>query len=93
MPSVEFLAGGATMKSRFMDSLLRVDAYSLGVVLALVVFLRAVVPYLVDPHCIRSNGITGPLFAQFSDAWLGWVAGQGHRSEVVHEIHEKYGEF
>ena len=34
----------------------------------------------------------GPFLAEFSDAWLGWVAAQGHRSEVVHDMHAKYGE-
>ncbi|KAL5498955.1 hypothetical protein ACEPAH_1473 [Sanghuangporus vaninii] len=81
------------MKSQIIDSLLRIDTYSLGVVLALVVVLGVVVPYFVDPHCIRSNGITGPLLAQFSDVWLGWTAGRGHRSEVVHELHKKHGTF
>ncbi|EJC97642.1 cytochrome P450 monooxygenase pc-bph [Fomitiporia mediterranea MF3/22] len=52
-----------------------------------------VVPYLLDKHHIRRNGITGPFLAMFSDAWLGWVAAQGRRAEVVHEKHKKYGKF
>lgn len=59
-------------------------------VLAVGVALVHVVPWLFDPHGIRSY--PGPLLAKFSDAWLGWVAAQGHRSEVVHELHKKYGE-
>ncbi|EIN08191.1 cytochrome P450 monooxygenase pc-bph [Punctularia strigosozonata HHB-11173 SS5] len=45
--------------------------------------------YLLDPHNIRD--IPGPTLAKFSDAWLGWVAAKGHRSEVVHEMHAQYG--
>lgn len=74
------------------DALLNVDLVSVCVIIPVVLLLVHFVPYFVDPHCIRSNGITGPFWAQFTDAWLGWVVGQGHRSEVVHELHEKYGE-
>ncbi|KAL5480884.1 hypothetical protein ACEPAI_9825 [Sanghuangporus weigelae] len=49
--------------------------------------------YLIDSHCIRANGITGPLLARFSDAWLGWVQAHGHRSQVVYDLHKKYGSF
>lgn len=79
------------MGSAIIDALLRVDLASLLVILPLVLVLSIVVPYVVDPHCIRTNGITGPLLAQFSDLWLGWVAAQGHRSEVVHELHKEQG--
>ncbi|PPQ92268.1 hypothetical protein CVT25_008576 [Psilocybe cyanescens] len=48
-----------------------------------------VIPYLFDPHSIRRH--PGPFLAKFSDLWLGWVSKNGHRSEVVHEIHKKYG--
>lgn len=75
------------------DAILNVDLVSVCVIIPVVLLLVHFVPYFVDPHCIRSNGITGPFWAQFSDAWLGWVVGQGHRSEVVHELHEKYGEW
>ncbi|KAJ7126286.1 cytochrome P450 [Mycena epipterygia] len=47
--------------------------------------------YLVDPYGIRQY--PGPFLARFSDAWLGWVSQQGHRSEVIHEMHLKYGPF
>ena len=55
--------------------------------LVLVVHL---VPYVVDTRGVRS--IPGPWLAKFTDAWLGRVAARGHRSEVVHELHTKYGE-
>ncbi|KAJ7463301.1 cytochrome P450 monooxygenase [Mycena latifolia] len=47
--------------------------------------------YLVDPFGIRKY--PGPFLAKFSDAWLGWVSCQGHRSEVIHDLHKKYGPF
>ncbi|THG98239.1 hypothetical protein EW145_g7458, partial [Phellinidium pouzarii] len=73
-----------------LDALMRVDPLTLCAALPPIVLLGLLVPYLVDPHCIRSNGITGPLLARFSNVWLGYVAAQGHRSEVVHELHDKY---
>ncbi|KAF4618517.1 hypothetical protein D9613_010014 [Agrocybe pediades] len=48
-------------------------------------------PYLIDPHGIRR--FPGPLIAKFSDIWLGVVCKNGHRSEIVHEMHKKYGPF
>ncbi|KAJ6495457.1 cytochrome P450 monooxygenase [Mycena sanguinolenta] len=45
--------------------------------------------YFVDPYGIRHH--PGPFLAKFSDAWLGYVSQQGHRSEVIHEMHLKYG--
>jgi hypothetical protein len=33
-----------------------------------------------------------PLTLCSPDLWLGCVARQGHHSEVVHEMHNKYGE-
>ncbi|KAK0203125.1 cytochrome P450 monooxygenase [Desarmillaria ectypa] len=58
------------------------------IVLAVLVHL---VPYLIDSHRLRSY--PGPLVAKFSDAWLASVAYQGRRSEVVHDLHRKYGPF
>jgi benzoate 4-monooxygenase len=45
--------------------------------------------WLLDEHSIRS--IPGPPLAALSDAWLGYWAAQGKRSEQVHEMHQKYG--
>ncbi|KAK0466868.1 cytochrome P450 monooxygenase [Desarmillaria tabescens] len=59
-------------------------------VVALVVLVH-LVPYLIDSHRLRSY--PGPLLAKFSDAWLAYVAYQGHRSEVVYDLHRKYGPF
>ncbi|KAG1823417.1 cytochrome P450 [Suillus subaureus] len=55
------------------------------------ILLAYVIPYLRDPYNQRS--IPGPFLARFSDIWLGWVASQGHRSDVVHQLHNKYGTF
>ncbi|KDQ19990.1 hypothetical protein BOTBODRAFT_27392 [Botryobasidium botryosum FD-172 SS1] len=68
-------------------------AYSPFTVVALVV-LAHVAPYLADAFGYNKQpSIPGPWLAKFSDAWLGWVAAQGSRSEVVHQQHLKYGKF
>ncbi|KAL5499106.1 hypothetical protein ACEPAH_1624 [Sanghuangporus vaninii] len=61
--------------------------------LSAVVLVGHLAPYLIDPHHIRVNGITGPLLAWFSDVWLGWVQAHGHRSQIVHDLHKQYGIF
>ena len=53
------------------------------------ILLFHLVPYFLDPHAIRAY--PGPVLARLSDIWLGWVAAHGHRSERVHELHQKYG--
>lgn len=53
------------------------------------VLVGHVVLWLADPYKIRSY--PGPLLAKFSDAWLGYTAAQGHRSEVVHTLHKQHG--
>ncbi|KAK0466865.1 cytochrome P450 monooxygenase [Desarmillaria tabescens] len=58
------------------------------IVLAVLVHL---VPYLIDSHRLRSY--PSPLLAKISDAWLAYVVYHGHRSEVVHDLHRKYGPF
>lgn len=45
--------------------------------------------FVLDPHSIRRY--PGPFLAKFSDVWLGRIAAEGHRSEVVHKLHEKHG--
>ena len=54
-----------------------------------VVVLVHLVDYLFDSHALRRY--PGPFFAKFTDLWLGRVAAAGHRSETVHELHQKYG--
>lgn len=58
-------------------------------ILPVLFILVHLVPYLYDPHGLRSY--PGPFLAKFSDAWLGVVSKNGHRSELVHEMHLKYG--
>jgi len=72
------------------DTLLNLDITSSLSLLVAVVVLGHLVPYIVDPHALKSY--PGPLLAKLSDLWLGRVAVDGHRSEVVHELHKKYGE-
>ncbi|KDR80199.1 hypothetical protein GALMADRAFT_242488 [Galerina marginata CBS 339.88] len=62
---------------------------SLALLLPLGIVLVHLIPYLLDPHGIRQY--PGPFLAKFSDLWLGWVSKDGHRSEVVHSMHQKYG--
>lgn len=64
-------------------------ALILSLVPLLIVFVYFLT-WLIDPHGLRS--FPGPWLARFSDLWLGRVAQQGHRSEVVHKMHKKYGE-
>ncbi|TFK32337.1 cytochrome P450 monooxygenase [Crucibulum laeve] len=76
----------------FTDSLYQwLDTSTLTVVVPTLIVLVHLIPYLLDPHGLRLY--PGPFLAKFSDAWLGWVAKNGHRSEVVHKMHLKYGPF
>jgi benzoate 4-monooxygenase len=62
---------------------------ALAVAIPTAFVLAHVVPYFYDPYGIRPY--PGPFIAKFSDIWLGLVAKNGHRSEVVHRMHLKYG--
>jgi len=73
------------------DCFRRVNIPTLVVLVPIAILLVHIVPYLLDPHGIRLY--PGPFLAKFSDAWLGWVSSHGHRSEIVHEMHKKYGPF
>jgi benzoate 4-monooxygenase len=65
------------------------DPISILVALGVAVLAVHIVPWIMDPHGMRN--IPGPVLAKFSDLWLGRVAALGHRSEVVHELHQRYG--
>ena len=69
---------------------LNVSPASVIILVPTLVILGHLIPWFVDSHGLRS--FPGPWLAHFSDVWLGRVAHQGHRSEVVHELHKKYGE-
>lgn len=59
-------------------------------VLVLAIPLFHIIAWRGDEHGIRD--IPGPKLAALSDAWLGYQAARGHRSTVVHELHEKVGQ-
>lgn len=67
----------------------RLDLSTLAALVPAAVLLVHLVPYFYDPHGIRLY--PGPFLAKFTDAWLGLVSKNGHRSEVVHKMHQKYG--
>ncbi|KAG6829974.1 hypothetical protein H0H92_002779 [Tricholoma furcatifolium] len=73
-----------------LDFLKGVDLTTVAIASPVVALMLAhLVPYLWDSHNLRS--IPGPFLAKFSDLWLGIVSAQGHRSEIVHKLHQKYG--
>ncbi|KAL0959891.1 hypothetical protein HGRIS_011559 [Hohenbuehelia grisea] len=66
-----------------------IDLRTAAFLAGLAVVAVHVVPWFLDPHGIRLY--PGPFLAKFTDLWLGWVSAHGHRSEVVHHMHQKYG--
>lgn len=66
-----------------------IDLSTLAITISTTFILVHLVPYLFDPHGIRSY--PGPFLAKFSHIWLAIVAKEEHRSEVIHELHKKYG--
>ncbi|KAH7886910.1 cytochrome P450 [Phlebopus sp. FC_14] len=56
-----------------------------------IVVITHLFSYLADPY--NQRAVPGPFLARFSDLWLGWTTSQGHRSDVVHELHKKHGTF
>ncbi|KAH7920155.1 cytochrome P450 [Leucogyrophana mollusca] len=70
---------------------LHVDPATILVTFPVIVVLAHAIPYFIDRF--NQRAIPGPLLARFSDVWLGWVSSQGHRSDVVHELHNRYGAF
>ena len=73
-----------------LDILLKGDLTSVLLLTPTLLVLGHVLYWAIDPHHIRKY--PGPLWAKFTDLWLGRVAGLGHRSEVVHDLHKQYGE-
>ena len=72
------------------ERLLNVNPTSVILLIPTFVILGHLVPWLVDPHGLRS--FPGPWLAHFSDLWLGRASRRGRRSVAVHEMHQKYGE-
>ena len=60
----------------------------LTLLLSGIVFVH-LAPFAADQF--NQRRIPGPFLAKFSDLWLGWITSHGHRSDVVHELHKKYG--
>ncbi|KAI0309649.1 cytochrome P450 monooxygenase pc-bph, partial [Amylostereum chailletii] len=74
------------------SSLPRLDnLFYLAAAITVVVLAIHIIPWILDSRGIRAY--PGPWLAKFSDLWLTWTVLQGHRSEVVHELHKKYGAF
>ncbi|KAI0341387.1 cytochrome P450 monooxygenase pc-bph [Trametopsis cervina] len=67
------------------------NAVPLVVGVSAIVVLAHVINWVRDPYSIRRY--PGPFLARFTDLWLGRIAANGHRSEVVHELHQQYGTF
>ncbi|CAO1615093.1 unnamed protein product [Sympodiomycopsis kandeliae] len=62
-----------------------------AIVSALIVLvLGVVIGYLRRPALLD---IPGPFWAKVTDLWLVRAAMGGHKFEIVHEAHEKYGKF
>ncbi|KAF8069107.1 cytochrome P450 monooxygenase [Lyophyllum atratum] len=81
----------ARLDLSFLDFLRSIDLPTLAVIAPTLAVLVHVVPYFWDSHGIRLY--PGPFIGKFSDIWLGLISKHGHRSEVVHEMHKKYGPF
>ncbi|KAF5383993.1 hypothetical protein D9757_006970 [Collybiopsis confluens] len=64
---------------------------SLAISLYTFLFIHILLPYILDPHSLRKLSVPGPTLAALSDLWLGYHSAKGHRSEVVHGLHERYG--
>ncbi|KAJ7609928.1 cytochrome P450 monooxygenase [Roridomyces roridus] len=67
--------------------------YTLLLPLALVVLivLSHVLLFVIDPYGIRKH--PGPVIARYSHIWLAVISQRGHRSEVIHAMHKRYGPF
>lgn len=63
--------------------------YLSAIVVPPLVFLFHFIPWLYNFYGTRS--IPGPFLAKFTDLWLALHSKNGHRSEVVHQLHLKHG--
>ena len=80
------------MISDILQTTLRLNLW-LPILFLVAVLIVHLASYFIDSHCIRRNGVTGPILARFSDVWLSWAVVHGQESEVVYEMHKKYGEY
>ncbi|KAI0045027.1 cytochrome P450 monooxygenase [Auriscalpium vulgare] len=79
------------ISSQIVERVKSLDVTTLLLLLPAAVILVHVIAWLLDPRGVRAY--PGPWLARFTDLWLGRVAAKGHRSEVVHELHKRYGTF
>ncbi|KAJ4470810.1 cytochrome P450 monooxygenase pc-bph [Lentinula aciculospora] len=83
------------MPTSFTSSLLSIIIHNplatAGIVVVGFLFTHILLPYFLDLHSLRKFSIPGPRMAALSDLWLGYYSANGHRSEVVHALHERYG--
>ncbi|CUA69925.1 Benzoate 4-monooxygenase [Rhizoctonia solani] len=61
-------------------------------VVVVFVFFFYAVPYLYDPYEYRRR-FSGPPLAGFTNWWMFYLIRTGHHSELVQQLHEKYGTF
>ncbi|KAJ3749876.1 cytochrome P450 monooxygenase pc-bph [Lentinula detonsa] len=80
-----------TLISSLLSTILHNPLTTTAVVIIGFLFTHILLPYLLDPYSLRRLSIPGPTAAALSDLWLGYHSTNGHRSEVVHALHERYG--
>ncbi|CEL62204.1 hypothetical protein RSOLAG1IB_10286 [Rhizoctonia solani AG-1 IB] len=62
-----------------------------GILLGMLILIFYVVPYLLDPYHYRR--FPGPPLAGFTNWWMSRVVRTGHHSEIVQQLHARYGTF
>lgn len=77
------------MPTNLPDFVLKLDVLSILTVAVGVLVLVHLVPYLADPHGIRSY--PGPFVARFSKLWLARLAMEGRTATALRKAHEEYG--
>ncbi|CAE6412062.1 unnamed protein product [Rhizoctonia solani] len=73
------------------------DAYSLhlshcSAILGVLALVFYIVPYLFDPYDYRRR-FPGPPLAGLTNWWMSSLIRTGHHSQLVQQLHEKYGTF
>ncbi|CAE6450924.1 unnamed protein product [Rhizoctonia solani] len=63
-----------------------------SVVFATLTFTFYVIPYLLDPYNYRGR-FPGPPLAGLTNWWFSRLTRTGHHSEIVQQLHNKYGTF
>ncbi|CCO33928.1 hypothetical protein BN14_08015 [Rhizoctonia solani AG-1 IB] len=63
-----------------------------SVVFATLTFTFYIIPYLLDPYNYRRR-FPGPPLAGLTNWWFSRLTRTGHHSEIVQQLHNKYGTF